>query len=296
MQHTVTHEYAPAGDDEPSHIRVFIRGRPPAIKEDNVDFLSVQGEEGDVLKKVVIKDPKNKAGSEVGFVFDRIFWTEEAQDTVFDHTCRKQIDHVLQGFNSCCFAYGQTGSGKTHSMFGPQGGTIGGDDRGMIPRAVEYLFNKLGERTGQFETAMVCSFLEIYNDSIRDLGKAYLVAMGTEVKTEALTAKTSDLFERIVASRMNPYFAPAFHKKAPGEEEACRPGLKEVQEEYRTMNYDIREDNEGNVFVKDLSLVPVTTTDEVKSMIQLGLKVYPTNSNHPLLEPTILLLFCLGSC
>ncbi len=38
-----------------------------------------------------------------------------------------------------------------------------------------------------------------------------------------------------------------------------RPGLKEIQDDYNAMNYEVREDNEGNVFVKDLSLVPVTT-------------------------------------
>jgi hypothetical protein len=47
-----------------------------------------------------------------------------------------------------------------------------------------------------------------------------------------------------------------------------RPGLKEIQDEYNTMNYEVREDNEGNVFVKDLSLVPVTT------MVRIDLYVH----------------------
>jgi hypothetical protein len=160
-------------------------------------------------------------------------------------------------------------------MFGDDG-----DIRGVIPRSVEHLFQNLQKRTNTKEVAMVCSFLEIYNDQIRDLGKAYLVAMGVESSNStALFEKTSDIFENLAGKRGNPYFAPAFHR--PGSAMASnaenRPGLKEVQDEYNTMNYEIREDNEGNVFVKDLSLVPVTTMEEVMSMISMGLRVRATH-------------------
>jgi hypothetical protein len=160
-------------------------------------------------------------------------------------------------------------------MFGTDG-----EIRGVIPRSVEYLFQSLSRKTGSAEVAMVCSFLEIYNDQIRDLGKAYLVAMGVESSSSlALFEKTSDIFENLAGKRGNPYFAPAFHR--PGSAMASvaesRPGLKEVQDEYNTMNYEIREDNEGNVFVKDLSLVPVTSLEEVMSLISLGLKVRATH-------------------
>jgi hypothetical protein len=160
-------------------------------------------------------------------------------------------------------------------MFGSDGNI-----RGIIPRSVEYLFQTLSRKTTSTEVAMVCSFLEIYNDQIRDLGKAYLVAMGVESSSSmALYEKTSDIFENLAGKRGNPYFAPAFHR--PGSAVASnaegRPGLKEVQDEYNTMNYEIREDNEGNVFVKDLSLVPVTTMEEVMSLISMGLRVRATH-------------------
>ena len=51
---------------------------------------------------------------------------------------RDNIDHALRGINSCCFAYGQTGSGKTYSIFGEDGGK-----RGILPRAMEYLFQSI---------------------------------------------------------------------------------------------------------------------------------------------------------
>lgn len=161
-------------------------------------------------------------------------------------------------------------------MFGTNG-----EIRGVIPRSVEYLFSSLAKKSNASEVAMVCSFLEIYNDQIRDLGKAYLVAMGVEQSTNvALYEKTSDIYEHLAGKRQNPYFAPAFHKGGNGGAATAvqnRPGLKEVQDEYNTMNYEVREDNEGNVFVKDLSLVPVTTMEEVMSLISTGLRVRATH-------------------
>ncbi len=157
---------------------------------------------------------------------------------------------------------------------------FGGENeiRGIIPRSVEYLFASVARKTKENEVATVCSFLEIYNDQIRDLGKAYLVAMGVESSTSAaLYEKTSDIFESLAGKRGNPYFAPVFQKTKTGDNGNNRPGLKEVQDEYNTMNYDIREDTDGNVFVKDLSLVPVTTVEEALSMIAMGLRVRATH-------------------
>ena len=80
------------------------------------------------------------------------------------------MTQTLRGYNTCCFAYGQTGSGKTYSMFGPPGD----DTVGIIPRAVNDVFQRLVQIQEDKETAVVVSFLEMYCDQIRDLGKAYL--------------------------------------------------------------------------------------------------------------------------
>jgi hypothetical protein len=195
-----------------------------------------------------------------------------------------QVDHVLQGYNACCFAYGQTGSGKTYSMFGEQG-----DFRGIIPRAVEHVFKSLGAADDMQDLSLKCSFLEIYNDSVRDLGKAYfLQKMAQEAggggKEAFINEKTSDLFDNISRNRSNPYFAPAFAKKngtIPGEEKGDdflkRPGLKQVMGEYQSMNLQIHEDSQGNVFVKDLTSIPLTFMEEALSVVNLGIKVRATH-------------------
>ena len=160
----------------------------------------------------------------------------------------------------------------------------GGEVRGLIPRSVEYLFAQMEQRNKTKEVAMVCSFLEIYNDSVRDLGKAYLVAMGVDSSNNtALASKTSDIYQNLAGKRGNPYFAPAFHSATAdptGAEATARPGVQQVHDEYQTMNYDIREDAEGNVFVKDLSMVPVNTLEEVTSMITMGTKVRATHETN----------------
>ena len=81
-------------------------------------------------------------------------------------------------------AYGQTGSGKTHSIFGGEN-----DTRGVIPRAVETVFAEITKRSDTTETSVVVTFLEMYCDHIRDLGKAYL----EEKRSPGSAAKQSDV-------------------------------------------------------------------------------------------------------
>jgi hypothetical protein len=159
--------------------------------------------------------------------------------------------------------------------------------RGMIPRSVEYLFQTLTTKGDDMGYTISCSFLEIYNDAVRDLGKAYLVATGMAGDgASVLTEKTSDLFNSIAKKRTDAYYAPAFKRQLSGssfhnseafEQVMNQPGIRGVQEEYNTMHYDIREDGEGNVFVKDLSNIPVQSVNEVLAVIKMGLKVRATH-------------------
>lgn len=57
---------------------------------------------------------------------------------------------------------GQTSSGKTHTMLG------GGDQRGVLEMAAEDIFNQISESTSR-DFLLRVSFVEIYNETIRDL-------------------------------------------------------------------------------------------------------------------------------
>lgn len=110
--HKVVSEYT-AVEGSGSNIRVFIRARPLEDESESTDFIQAEDE-----RKLVIRDPdpnSNKRYGEVSFQFDRIFWTTAKQDEVFTKTCIDQIDHVLNGYNSCCFAC------KARAPFTPPG-------------------------------------------------------------------------------------------------------------------------------------------------------------------------------
>jgi kinesin family protein C1 len=73
---------------------------------------------------------------------------------------------VCLRYNVCIFAYGQTGSGKTYTMTGEDGS----ETRGLIPRAVNFLFEEMASLEARgWEFSARASFLEIYNEQIRDL-------------------------------------------------------------------------------------------------------------------------------
>jgi hypothetical protein len=72
-------------------------------------------------------------------------------------------------FCDICRRYGQTGSGKTHTM-----GTVGvsatvEEEQGIIPRALADIFAEVNARSCTADVSVRVSFLEIYNENIRDL-------------------------------------------------------------------------------------------------------------------------------
>lgn len=100
--HRVVTEYTAVDGGGGSNIKVFIRARPVEDESDPSEFINLEED-----RKLVIRDPdpgSNKRYGEVSFQFDRIFWTDAKQEEVFQSTCNEQIDHVLNGYNSCCFA------------------------------------------------------------------------------------------------------------------------------------------------------------------------------------------------
>jgi kinesin family protein C1 len=90
---------------------------------------------------------------------------DDGQESIFTEVS-EFVQSFLDGYNVTLFSYGQTGSGKTYTMQGSETGP----DRGIIPRLLEQVGNykQQLEKDG-WKCKMQLSFLEIYNDTIRDL-------------------------------------------------------------------------------------------------------------------------------
>ena len=98
------------------------------------------------------------------FSFSKLYWKESKQETIFQNVAMPIISHALDGFNATLFAYGQTGSGKTYTLSG--GETY--DDRGIIPRSISYIFQKVRQEN-QYKFDIYLSYIEIYNNIAYDL-------------------------------------------------------------------------------------------------------------------------------
>lgn len=70
---------------------------------------------------------------------------------------------MLDGYNATVFAYGATGCGKTHTITG----TV--QAPGVIFLTMQELFERISEIGDEKHTEISLSYLEIYNETIRDL-------------------------------------------------------------------------------------------------------------------------------
>lgn len=103
--------------------------------------------------------------NKVQYTFDYVFDQNVNQETVFNTVAKNAIDWVCQGYNSTIFAYGATASGKSYTMFGEKSK----NEKGIIPRTCEMLFQNINNNEEVAEAILKCSFLEIYREHIRDL-------------------------------------------------------------------------------------------------------------------------------
>ena len=105
-----------------------------------------------------------KTQSEVrDFTFDHVFGPSDTQETLYNTSARTIVDNVLEGYNGTIFCYGQTGAGKTFTMIGTKG------QPGIVPRVFRHIFDSISETQRDEKFLISVSFLELYNEEIRDL-------------------------------------------------------------------------------------------------------------------------------
>ncbi|KAG7231205.1 hypothetical protein INR49_012036, partial [Caranx melampygus] len=88
-----------------------------------------------------------------------------SQEVVYTRVCRKVVQGALDGYNGTVMCFGQTGAGKTFTM---TGSTESYKQRGIIPRALQEVFQEVERRT-EHSYSVHLSYLEIYNETMVDL-------------------------------------------------------------------------------------------------------------------------------
>ncbi|KAI9877559.1 MAG: kinesin motor protein cin8 [Pleopsidium flavum] len=154
------------GEETNIHVVVRCRGRNDReVRENSGVVVSTDGVKG----KSVELSMGPSALSNKTYHFDKVFSPAADQTMIYDDVVTPILDEMLQGYNCTIFAYGQTGTGKTYTMSGDMSDNLGmlSDSAGIIPRVLHSLFTKL--EADEAESSVKCSFIELYNEELRDL-------------------------------------------------------------------------------------------------------------------------------
>ncbi|KAF6168997.1 hypothetical protein GIB67_038494 [Kingdonia uniflora] len=151
-----------------SRILVFVRLRPMGKKEKEAGsrscvrivncrdvYLTEFASENDYLRL------KRLRGRH--FTFDASFPDSTTQHEVYSTTTAELVEGVLQGKNGSVFCYGATGAGKTHTMLGTF------ENPGVMVLAIKDLFTQIRQRSCDGNHVVHLSYLEVYNETVRDL-------------------------------------------------------------------------------------------------------------------------------
>ncbi|XP_024940818.1 kinesin-like protein KIF19 isoform X2 [Cephus cinctus] len=148
-------------------------------------------EKGDILRQ--------KRGIPKQYLYDIVFGEDSTQEAVYEGTTKPLIQDVLHGYNATVFAYGATGAGKTHTMVGSP------TEPGIMVRALNDIFLAAGELPENVEFTVTMSYMEIYNENIRDLlnpSTGYLElrddARGRNIQVIGLTEFSTNSTEEVM--------------------------------------------------------------------------------------------------
>ncbi|NWU42227.1 KIF12 protein, partial [Hylia prasina] len=149
-----------------TRLRVVLRVRPLTCTETRRGDQQVVHSLGDGAVHV------SAARHDATFGFSAVFDAGASQEAVFEGSGMRQlVELAIDGFSCTVFAFGQTGSGKTYTLMGPlaQSDTQPASPAllGLMQRSFTCLLEQ--SRSRGSDLALSASYLEIYNEQIRDL-------------------------------------------------------------------------------------------------------------------------------
>jgi len=145
-------------------VKVVVKCRPMNRREKDMECSQVV-EVDPSTGQCSIANARDHDAPPKTFTFDGAYAGDATNEQLYLDIAFPLVEGVTEGYNGTMFAYGQTGGGKTFTM---QGVIDPAAQRGLIPRAFDHIFDTvaIAEQTRYLIHA---SFLEIYNEEIRDL-------------------------------------------------------------------------------------------------------------------------------
>ncbi|CAF0917996.1 unnamed protein product, partial [Brachionus calyciflorus] len=152
-------------------VKVAVRVRPFNDRELSMESKCIIKMEG--CKTSIINETQTLPSKE--FVYDASYWSFDKNDPnfvsqidVYNDLGQTTLNNAFEGYNACVCAYGQTGSGKSYSMMGASNNP---ELEGLIPRICKNLFDRINSDNKSHQITYRCevSYLEIYNEKVRDL-------------------------------------------------------------------------------------------------------------------------------
>ncbi|KAM8952137.1 kinesin-like protein KIF19 [Lycaon pictus] len=150
-------------------LMVALRIRPLSDTELEEGATVIAHKVGDQM--VVLMDPgedpedtlRTHRSREKTFIFDTVFDQHASQEDVYRATTQHLVEGVVSGYNATVFAYGPSGAGKTYTMLGMDA------EPGIYLQTLADLFRAIEEIRDSADCSVSMSYLEIYNEVIRDL-------------------------------------------------------------------------------------------------------------------------------
>ncbi|XP_021693305.1 kinesin-like protein KIF17 [Aedes aegypti] len=152
------------------NVKVVVRCRPMNKREQSSGCKNITQIENSTVN---LDNPNDASAPQKSFKFDSAYGYAATTENIYSEICYPLIESVLEGYNATIFAYGQTGCGKSHTMQGTTYNVSAADPNnanniGIIPRSFEHVFEAIAVASDVRYLVLV-SYLEIYNETIRDL-------------------------------------------------------------------------------------------------------------------------------
>ncbi|KAL0230511.1 hypothetical protein PCE1_004070 [Barthelona sp. PCE] len=216
--------------------------------------------------------------------FDKVFGGPSTQEEVFEIYGRPTVNRFLDGFNSSVFCYGQTGSGKTYTIFGDKP-----ENKGLVPRCLEFLFEEIALRSNFGDTSIYIQFIELYNDNIIDLLKGFDVENFKSVQiinrmsylNDSLRHKLGNVFD--IEDTLNTViFDRKLNRSVEIPDMYTMASGNQISEHKSANDGILRSSKDGRVYVEGCDAVLVRCLSDITDLLMYGIskrETHPTSRN-----------------